>query len=395
MARILEVLNQAEGKPGSIPESVLTLHAGSPGAEPVDEPREGPVPFIEVGGPRKIIDASPEVLAATPPCLRLTPAVPDEKTFAPRPPAESPPHPCPSPPGGERGAVFSPLSPVGRERGAVSLSPASGTRSGGDGATASSLSPVEGERGRSEGVIASSLSPVEGERGRGEGVDIGLKSVTFRPLVAGPGRFAPELVAFHQPDHPLSEGYRALFAGIAAQLAADRPRVVLFTAPSAGVGTTTVLLNVAITAARQAGSRALVVDANGGRPAVAARLGLPAAPGLREVLAGSASLPQALRETAQENLLALTAGQPGADGTVRLVVEAMPLVLRLLREQFPLVFVDGPPGEGPEMAVLASACDAVYLVVEQTRADAPEIATLLRTLRQQGGPLCGCVLTEW
>jgi Mrp family chromosome partitioning ATPase len=80
---------------------------------------------------------------------------------------------------------------------------------------------------------------------------------------------------------------------------------------------------------------------------------------------------------------------------VRLAAEAMPLVLRLLREQFPLVFVDAPSWEdGPEAAALAAACDAVYLVVEQARAESPETAGLLQSLRHQGVPLRGCVLTR-
>jgi Mrp family chromosome partitioning ATPase len=183
---------------------------------------------------------------------------------------------------------------------------------------------------------------------------------------------------------------------MAAQLSAGRSQVVLCTASCAGAGTTTVLLNVAITAARQEDRHVLVVDANGRTPAVARRLGLSAAPGLREVLAGAVSLGPTIQQTAQRNLCALTAGQGGEDGGVRPVVEALPMVLRMLREQFPLVFVDASPcDDGPLAATLASACDAAYLVVEQAQAETPEVVELLRTLRQQGGPLYGCILTQW
>ena len=60
---------------------------------------------------------------------------------------------------------------------------------------------------------------------------------------------------------------------------------LLFAGAADDVGTSTVLLNLAVTLARQEAT-VTVVDAHLARPALADRLGLPPAPGLREVLAG-------------------------------------------------------------------------------------------------------------
>src|SRR5690349_12227653 len=114
-------------------------------------------------------------------------------------------------------------------------------------------------------------------------------TIAFQPVHAGrlPGRgFGPELIAYHQPDHPVSVQYRSLAAEIARQLPGAGPRVLLFTAASAGAGTSTVLLNLAITLARQEAARVVAVDANVARPALAAWLGVPAGPGLAEARAG-------------------------------------------------------------------------------------------------------------
>jgi Mrp family chromosome partitioning ATPase len=309
MGRILEALSQGAAKDAGAGASVVR-RAGPAGPDSLIEEQAEAIPFIEVGGPRKIIDASPEVLACLPPQRK---------------PAAAP------------------------------------------------------EAGRSEP---------------------GWKSVQFRPLAPDPlppaaGRFAAELVAFHQPEHPLGEAYRGLLARLTAPLAHGRPQALLFTAPSPRAGTTTVLLNLAITAARHLAGRVLVLDANHRRPDVARRLGLPPAPGLRELLAGSAALHQVIQETGLEQLGALTAGATGEDGAVRLVLEALPLVLRLLREQFALIFVDAPScEEEAEVASLAAACDAAYLVVEQARAEAPATAELLRRLRQEGRAVGGCILTS-
>jgi hypothetical protein len=90
-------------------------------------------------------------------------------------------------------------------------------------------------------------------------------------------RFAPGLVAFHQPDSPAARQYQAL-AHTLGLLAGDS-RVVLFTAPASGSGATTVLLNLAVSVARQNRPRVAVMDANFLRPDVALFLGLPDRPG--------------------------------------------------------------------------------------------------------------------
>src|SRR5205085_392203 len=81
-----------------------------------------------------------------------------------------------------------------------------------------------------------------------------------------------------------------------------------FTSAASGVGTTTVLLNVAITSAHQGKLRVLAADVNLHRPPLGDRLGLRSAPGLGEVLARGLGLEEALKETGQRQLRALTAG---------------------------------------------------------------------------------------
>ena len=131
------------------------------------------------------------------------------------------------------------------------------------------------------------------------------------------------------------------------------------------------------------------------RPAIAKRLGLPLAPGLHEVLAGTTSLQRALQETGQLNLQALTAGEMTAPGSSRLAGEAMRSVLRHLRSRFDLALVDTLPWDGrPDVVALGSYCDSVYLVVRQADAQKPEITELLQLIPQQGSRLRGCILTQ-
>lgn len=222
------------------------------------------------------------------------------------------------------------------------------------------------------------------------------RSVHFRPLPGRPearGRFAPELVAYHAPDQPAARPYRDLFDAVRnAAVADDRPAALLFTPALPRSGNTNTLLNVAITAARQ-GRRVLVVDANLRQPAIAARLGLPPAPGLREALAGGTDLDNLIQPTEQANLFALTAGAAEGGAGPRFVAETMRSLLRRLRQRHPLIFVDAPRWDGrPDVTIPAAACDAVFLVVSDSEAETPQTDALLRLIPEQGARLAGCVL---
>jgi len=217
------------------------------------------------------------------------------------------------------------------------------------------------------------------------------------PPPYGGGSLAPELLAFHRPEHAVSQQYCRLLEPLLALAPNGRTQVLLFSAARPGCGTTTVLLNVAITAARHAHRRVVVVDGNLRHPALAERLGLAEVGGFREVLSGGLTLEQALRETDQINLFALTAGKTptghGPASGIRLVSETVRSLLRQLRHRFDLVLVDGPRWNGQQdVILLGSACDAVYLVVAEEEAESSQVDDLYQTIPEQGGRLAGCIV---
>jgi Mrp family chromosome partitioning ATPase len=224
-------------------------------------------------------------------------------------------------------------------------------------------------------------------------------SVSFRPLPHNRGlappvqRFAKELIAFHQPDHPSSEQYRQLAVTLRQGLAGSS-QVLLCSALAPEMGTTTVVLNLAISLARQGGQRIVVVDGHSARPALADRLGLRGRPGLAEVLAGTESLASALQETGLPHLMALTAGEGASAGRLRALDETCRPVLRQLRDRFDMVLIDGPSrAASGETLGLEAACDAVYVVVPAGAAEKEETAEGLRAMILQGIPVLGCIVT--
>jgi Mrp family chromosome partitioning ATPase len=230
-----------------------------------------------------------------------------------------------------------------------------------------------------------------------ESDELALFRISFQPLpfpdrADGPptGRFARELVAFHQPDHEVSEQYRHLLSAIESQVGADAGKALLFTSALPGAGTTSVLLNLAMTRARRDAGKIVVVDANFDRPAVAQRLGLAAAPGLREVLARTVPLAWGLQETGQANLTVLSAGTFGGETSMDL----WPIVLDQLRHRFDLVLIDAAECQRPEWPALAGTATATYVVLRQADIEKPELNDMLSEVPRLGGRLRGYVLTQ-
>jgi Mrp family chromosome partitioning ATPase len=223
----------------------------------------------------------------------------------------------------------------------------------------------------------------------------GPLTVTFRPCRAAPvpsPRMAPEVIAYHQPEHEVSKHYRALLGEILTEN--EDGRVLLFTALSPAAGVTTALLNLAVSASAAEGREVVVVDANLQRPGLASRLGLSDGPGLRDLLAGSAALEQAVRGTVQERLHALTAGSPSARAS-GLTAEALRWVVAWLRQRYELVFLDGPAwAEGAEPAALVAAADGVLFVLAQAEADGPQVRAATRAVARVGGRLRGLLVTQ-
>ncbi len=226
-------------------------------------------------------------------------------------------------------------------------------------------------------------------------------SVAFRPLDSispqrgKAGQVAPEVIAFHQPDHPVSREYETMAEAIEAQLPMGGSHVLMFMGAASGAGTTTVVLNLAFTWARPEQKRIVVVDAgavNLSRGTVALKIGLPGSPGLAEVLGDKATLPSSLQQAKSSNFFVLPSGSD-REGNSSLPAKPMRELLRQLRKQFDLILIDTPPWN-PKMAPLASGCDAVYLVVAQSSVKTIETDELIKAIQGQRVPLGGCVLTK-
>ena len=226
-------------------------------------------------------------------------------------------------------------------------------------------------------------------------------SVTFHDLTGRKRneieREGPDagLVALHLPDHPISGEYRTLRDEVRAQLPEPIPRVLWFTAAAGEAGTTSVLLNLAITLAKESAPRVLVVDANSDRASIADKFALAkSAPGLAEVLAQKIPLAWAVQASTMPNLQILPAGVAMA-ATGATIGQDLPKLIEQLRQWYDWVLIDsGVWGAMPERDAVCSTADAIYLVSRESDVERSEFSGLRGWVKELGGLLRGYVATK-
>jgi len=219
-------------------------------------------------------------------------------------------------------------------------------------------------------------------------------TVAFEPWPAGgqaASYVAPEIITYHQPDHPASKQYAELFQKVTEGL--GKSPVLVFSGAAAKAGTTTVLLNLAFSGCRHK-RRIALVEANLSRPALAERLGLQTAPGWHEFLAGQVGLEKALQTTAQPQLFALVAGA-GSQG-VTVPPEAYRWVLSWLRDRFDLVLIDAPEmSDHSSLTSLIPAGEGIYLVLPQNGSESSQLGDMAQGIIRMGGRLRGLIHTQF
>jgi Mrp family chromosome partitioning ATPase len=218
-------------------------------------------------------------------------------------------------------------------------------------------------------------------------------AVVFEPWPgpAAAGAVSPEIVAHHQPEHPVSREYATLFTKMREGLQGAGPLALLLSGVKPRVGTSTVLLNLAAVAARS-GQRVVALDANLARPALAPRLGYRPAAGLQDVVAGSVALEQAVLSTPVSGLHLLPAG---GKKTGPLTTEAITWLVAWLRERFEMVLIDGPCVEdAADLVLFAPHADGLYLVLPQGETG-PAGKGAAQSLTRMGGHLRGLIHTHF
>jgi capsular exopolysaccharide synthesis family protein len=190
-------------------------------------------------------------------------------------------------------------------------------------------------------------------------------------------------------DWYAAEQYRIARTKILQRL--NRPLRLLVSSASVGDGKTLTSINLAVAMALSGKGLTLLLDADLRAATVHEILRLPKSPGLAEVLAGAATLQEAIvgvREV--PGLYVLPAGRSDAHPTELFDGSRWPALADNLRNYFAHIIVDSPPvGVVAEQELIASACDGVLVVV---RPDHTERALLFPALAQLKPRLVGVLV---
>lgn len=173
----------------------------------------------------------------------------------------------------------------------------------------------------------------------------------------------------------------------------DAPaRAIAVTSAVPGEGKTTTACNLAIVFA-EAGKRVVLVDADLRRPRVAEYLDVEGAVGLTNVLAGQATVDDALQQWGDSGVFVLPAGSIPPNPSELLGSRNMHALLASLRDGFDIVIVDTPPLlPVTDGAVVATAVDGTVMVFRCGRTTAAQARSAAEALGAVDARVLGCVL---
>jgi non-specific protein-tyrosine kinase len=182
------------------------------------------------------------------------------------------------------------------------------------------------------------------------------------------------LVAALAPGAFAAEQYRALRTRVAHTDHGSPVDVILITSPGRGEGKSLTAANLALTMGQDFQSRICLVDADLRHSRQHDLFGVAGVPGLADVLAGTASLADALLAFDDQPVTMLPAGQLPAHPAELLGSTAMRRTLQTLRSQFDRVIIDAPSAAPlADVGILTPLVDSVVLVVQAGTTTKPAI----------------------
>lgn len=163
------------------------------------------------------------------------------------------------------------------------------------------------------------------------------------------------------------EAFRIVRLNVRHALDEQGPIRLSVSSPAAGDGKSLVASNLAVSFA-EAGHRVLLVDGDIRRGALHTAFGISQRPGLADLLAGSASRAEALRQTSHRNLTVLPCGRRSRQAPELLSSAAMSELIQQLNTSYDVVIVDSPPlSAGVDAFAIGEATGSMIVVLRAGR----------------------------
>jgi protein-tyrosine kinase len=203
----------------------------------------------------------------------------------------------------------------------------------------------------------------------------------------------PALVAAIAPHAEAAEQYRAIRTRLTAREELGPLRTVGVTSPATGDGKSVTAANLALTMAQEIQRRVVLVDADLRDPSVHRLFAVDRGPGLAEVLAGEASLEDALIELPDLRLTLLPAGRTAEYPAELLGSDMMRRLVDQLGVRFDRILLDLPAAlPVADVGSIAPHVDGMLMVVRAGVTQRPALDQALALFEEQ--KVIGVVLNE-
>ena len=160
-----------------------------------------------------------------------------------------------------------------------------------------------------------------------------------------------------------------------------------------GEGKSVTVLNVAATYAEES-KKVIVVDLDFRRPKLHRSFNVENKDGITDVLAGHITLDQAIKHS-ENGIDCLNRGSKVPYPTVILGSDALKDLFEELKSKYEYIIVDCPPILAvSDATVISKLCDGCLFVVSQSKTEKNAAKEAVKTLRDNGVNLLGCVFVN-
>jgi tyrosine-protein kinase Etk/Wzc len=199
------------------------------------------------------------------------------------------------------------------------------------------------------------------------------------------------LLAEEDPQDIAIESLRSLRASLHFAMMEAKRNLVVITGSTPSVGKSFVSANLAKLVA-DSKRKVLLVDADLRKGRVNKMLGLDRSPGLSELIAGQATMEQALRQIGTDPFWVITTGKLPPNPAELLASQQFIELVEQACKQFDLVIVDTPPVMNLADGVLvAKSAGAVFVTVRGGQSTVPDVQDCIQRFAKNGIKVDGLI----
>lgn len=201
--------------------------------------------------------------------------------------------------------------------------------------------------------------------------------------------------AVKDPRSAFSESYRSVRTALQFSTDQGVPKVLLITSAGPGEGKSTSALTLARNFA-QMGKRVLLIDGDLRNPSLHKTLGMRSEVGLSNMLAGAATVADAVLTTDDERLKVILAGPLPPNPAELLSGSKLVSLLTIAAQHYDQIIIDGPPIMGiADAPILANAADGTMMVVQSGKTRIATAQAAVKRLHAARAHIVGSLLAQY